>query len=679
MRKIFALPILILLLSTKVSAQSQQTFSVRGLTNAGVGAQFYIDFVPALIGPVPTGNPDPGDIRVIVPPFFAKLTPNQAIENLALLFNKEFRGNVLPGGSQNYSCALPPTVISGEPGYTGTLVFETPIPIVDVLSSLSDALPAGTSTTGGQSISWNPTILDNQIAINRSNPQGFNSVLRINGLDPTTNPFQTVELPLPSVLNLTFESGSNTNQPYTLFRGDTFVPGAIPTFLFDTIDVFESSLTGMPLPALIVVDGICVEPLTYNTGQNGVATLSVPLSPIGSSARAAIQAAITDPTGTPFNIDLTAAADLQFADGQEMPLNINQDGSIEVPFVLGSTFDFYGATYTSVFVHENGFVTFGQATSLPSGGKIIDPLTALGLEPAIFGMHGDWAGFAAVSGSKIFYREVGGVVRIKWGTPSLPISHEGVGDMGNFEIALALQSAQLTASQEGTTTPGNIFLSYGDLTPGTEAADFDNLIGILPGSSLSLLTDSLDFGEVFNATNAFDAILSQDAIFPPTSHLSIRGVAAAVSPPAYANGLALANRQFVLGTPGAPAAGYILRATNSKPDGITGVVPNAISVSALPLNIDIVGQFKHLTPIGGAAPQVFLEVIDFSSVQLPIVGVQDPLSLTAPLLPGFRLNEGLTVTVPASIPFGAGFTCDIRVDFGDGSSYFLPSAITITP
>ena len=48
------------------------------------------------------------------------------------------------------------------------------------------------------------------------------------------------------------------------------------------------------------------------------------------------------------------------------------DAALEVVFGLGFTFDFYGTTYTSVFLNTNGGLTFGEGSS--SWGALLDSL-----------------------------------------------------------------------------------------------------------------------------------------------------------------------------------------------------------------------------------------------------------------------------------------------------------------
>ena len=668
--------LLLLSLQVSVSGQFRTVFSVRGVTDTGVGFQMYLDFVPGFVGS-PPAIPDPGDVRIIFSPFSSSLPPNATGMKIISELNDAFRKDDQSAGSSAYGARLTKKVTRIERGFNASIEIISPVPLEQVFASNGLGQPPMNLVTGPPGASYNPTFRNEQILIDRASAQGQNARLFVNGFDPRDGPFQTIEVVLPSTLTLLIDSNANAIAPYSILTGDVFSPGAIPSFTGQDLDVVTFGPTNQVACFNRVFDGV--------TSAQSQDQLVIPVLSTGQAERVAVQIAVFDPTMVPFGLDFTAAADIQFADGQELPLQLSGDGSASVAFVPGSTFDFYGSTYTSVTIYENGFVTFGGPSTLPNGGKLIDPLAALADQPAIFGMQGDWDGGTGTN-TKIFYREIGGQARIRWGSDLSPISHLGRADQAQFEITLFLGSSQQIARQVGVTAPGTIFIDFGPLVESQGPGDFDNLMGILPGSNLSFVQSSFDLGEFTDSDSLFDALLSQDTADPLTtlSRLNVRGQSGPAALQRFNRGAALAERTFVFIPPDGVVPGYSSYALTPKEDQVLRLDQSTVSLANLPATIDVIGQFKYLTVAGLNAPLVEFTASPLQPTFVPtIVGVQDSrnevVGTALPLAPGFRDFEGLRLSIPSGLPFAAGTVLDVAVTFSSGLQFLLPGALTVLP
>ena len=121
------------------------------------------------------------------------------------------------------------------------------------------------------------------------------------------------------------------------------------------------------LPTIsVVMNGFTSLDPTETIGASGIAsrTLIFPGSMNAADASAAMQAVVGDPTSI-FGIRTTAACRMVLRSGFE-DLPLQDDDSIFVPFRSDFTFDFYGQSYTGVWVSSNGYINFEGPETMAS-------------------------------------------------------------------------------------------------------------------------------------------------------------------------------------------------------------------------------------------------------------------------------------------------------------------------
>ena len=246
------------------------------------------------------------------------------------------------------------------------------------------------------------------------------------GLGPTA---ATLVTDSPFVANLQGFPAS----PVMLLFG-TYVPSVFANFGF-SIDVAGVGPAGV---GQIVVNGW--DQPNPGTWTNAAGSLQIPaLIPacvIGAGGAAAcingaipnftVQGLTVDPTNQPFGVRSTGAAVCSVVNGytQFGLANLANDNALAYIFPQGFTFNYYGTTYTSCWVGENGYVAFGPA----SGAGFVGP-TVAGVRagpPSIMSCFSDLVSTApAAQNPRVYaqYSVVNGLSQIRFG-------HERLSEFG---------------------------------------------------------------------------------------------------------------------------------------------------------------------------------------------------------------------------------------------------------
>ncbi|MCA9322330.1 MAG: hypothetical protein KDB53_16430, partial [Planctomycetes bacterium] len=649
---------------------SRHFFGLVGSGTVGSGFQIYLDYAPAIAGTTPPVIADPGDLLVVVGPFAKAPTATALARAMIGAINDGFSRAAFPSG---YVAILPTVSVPGELVHNATVQVNSPISLVQTfVSGGSGALPT-TQVTSSVGNSINPTIIDLTPTVVMAHPGHPNAGLAVNGRDPRSDPFHVVEVSVPHAsVEVLLSSGGNATQNILVVLGETYAPGRFqaaaggangPTPSIDVYSPSQAASGGLT----VLLDGFSTG--LFRTGPTGLFSFDFPAVANVASSRVALQAMIQDPTNTPFFISVSAAVDIQFAEGFEQELSLGSDSS-ECVSLQNSQFRFYGADYSSLHVHSNGFVTFQGPSTLSTGyAHQIDPLGALAAEPAIFANWSDWDPTSSVDGVTV--RQFGGRFRVRWGSPENPIYHEltTTGDSpvgghipdgaGSFSLTLHTQVFSGMAHpprQTLRTTPGAIFIDFGEFSPATTLAQgvFDNVFGIQPGAGLAGPgVESSNLGVPQTANGPLGALLSQDLVVGgPMPRLSVLPVGQTSQ--RYHNGFALGGCGFAFFPPQGASAAYTSMATCARRNDVTRAEMPQLAVSNLPPWINLVGQFRYLSSSSpGALPaRVQLVGKDQSdqpiAVDLAILGVMTsgaglPGIPAVPLAPGYREFEGLRV------------------------------------
>lgn len=146
---------------------------------------------------------------------------------------------------------------------------------------------------------------------------------------------------------------------------------------------------------------------------------------------------------------------------------------------LGFSFPFFGVNYTALFVHSNGYATFGAASSFVNFNSpgatdlstVLDRM-AEGL-PRIAAL---WNDLDPTTGGGVFFNALPGRVLITWNA------------VPRFDAPGTSNAFQITLFPSGV-----IQLTYGSTgPPSTNPVLGGFLVGISPGNSLALFTTTLD-------------------------------------------------------------------------------------------------------------------------------------------------------------------------------------------
>ncbi len=524
---------------------------------------------------------------------------------------------------------------------------------------------------------------------------GPNAALTVQGETPSAHDpwLHDFLVGVPGSLSLRIFSGANTNQPLTLLTSftDPTVGGVIPTPWGGSIDL-GSLGAGIPADISVFGDGIGFttnpiwDALFVTDGGSGgtppAFRFDAGLHPAWAGIQVAFQAVVRDPAMPPFLLDNTEAASVHFALSQTVVPTTGDDGYQQVPFLPGFTFDFHGVTYSDVWVHANGFLTFGAPTSLPDGGATTDNMSAVNAEPAIFVGKGDWDP-TALSWTAPYYGPGGIVVTqlgpefsVEWGGVAAPfgggIVHSMLGDASDFSVHLELDDGQ-----GGNPRRGEFRLDMAHLGFQGFPANGNGLVGHTPGGAA--LT-----GGVFDRLlrTGFDTSGPGEA--QVEEHITYTLVPGRIgwdgmgSPRGY-NAYAVAwDQASVLFTPnavnGIPGSfGYATQSLGPIPlDIFLAITPATTSVTGGQV-LTLTGSFLGFDPAGTGAGTVVFDPMGAHGgpFPAPVLGILDnsgqsgPLSILNPVPGPHRDGQALQILVPL---LGGPGQYLVQVNFASGSS-----------
>lgn len=683
----------LLLLGSALSAQA--SFSFREDVAAATGVTIHLDFFPETftgLNQIPISTPAAlGDLVVSVAPLSPKSSLNFGSQ-VAAAINAGFRGNDAFSG---YSADVRRSLSPEGKTYDATIQISSPVSLKGAFITCPVVMgpPTMACRLGLTGIAFQPTAADISARVNLAHPGAPNAQMRIGGVDPAIDGLHRSEVLTGSPFAISFSSGTNSNAGIVLAVSSVYNPR---NFVLPGIGSLDIGLPGF-VDLTVAYDGIglTVNPIVstfFNTGTAGVFNFTVPTPASMAGQHMAMQAVLTDVTAPPLFLALTQASDVEFAAGQLATLATGDDGFVPVTFSAGSTFDFYGVTYSQAFVHADGFVTFGGPSGLTSTG-IIDPQAALSQQPAIFVNWSNWSPGTTVGG--VLLREFGAKARFQWGSAAAPVSHAGLGDQAVFGCTLVLNAApgstppsqsesidQLVANL--VPNAGTLFLDYDQLSlaPGGTLSDFDDLIGISPGLvPAPAAVPSLDLREAIELPMGPVPLVSQDdASVTASSSLLANGAAQR-----YRNGLSL--RGGVIGFHPVLAGGvtgYTTSSTDAKPDDVRGA-DAAVVHRLLPTILTLTGQFRFLFHGNGSAVNPTVTIVGNNSGATANVSMLILMGTgggsggipVAPPAPGYRNWEGLVVSVPPLTGFLLGETATMTVTFASGTAFPVATTFAV--
>lgn len=502
-------------------------------------------------------------------------------------------------------------------------------------------------------------------------------------VDPANH---NVDILVPGVFDMRINTNANPNIGLILLMSTLDPAGGnvFPTPWGGSLDI--GSPGASPGGIVPIGDGIglSVGPLDPFYGSNaGNALAGTPpqfilnLAANSSLAgtRMAFQAIVADPTQPPFSLDNTEAADANFRAGQVMTLTgLNFSTPAQIPFVSGNVFNFHGVSYTQLWVNNKGFVSFGGATSVPSGGYTIDTLNWLNSEPSIAAFMADWENAVAPEG--LLYEEIGTSVRIAWGDPSSNpsgLSHYYGSDINRFEILLELQDPSFSNPNDGQFSVNLI-----NIDPTATQQNGDGMLGHTPGGiaisggavngdlhAPTTVGPGMAQIEEHNATGQNASIVGFDGIGTPRHYNSMHswnGQSVTFTPTPY---LLIPGDQGYSSVASAPAA----------PDAV-GISPTGLDLAGIQV-VHLIGKFNGFNDPSGLGGTV---IFDPTGAALPgmVVGILDGSGQLAPAVPNtpstspFRDGEGLEIITPTFAGVG---TIDCQVNFFSGETFTFPVTI----
>lgn len=641
-----------------------RTVGVNGTTLAGTSFTMEIDASPSYVRTIDFVGLE------------TDYSPAAMAELMLLKINEDYRDNGKTGFVASNVNSRPE---SKE--FDSTYVITCTAPIVGIsvgmLGNPSVPIPRAPG------VAFNPNIItfdaNNPIPFQGPQPDQANATFSMNGEIPTFDLFRRVKVLTQTTVNFNVSSLPNVNQPL-LMMGGIFNPGAYQAPWGDFLDIGTYAGGAIPPDIQVIGDGITPQTIFdafFRTNSAGDFDINIFVTSNFAGVQGfAYQCLVLDPTNMPLALRLTNAVTPSFDTGQRFSFTPPSNGSVEVPFTPGFTFDFYGSTYSSAFVHEDGFLTFGAQGLL---GNAIDPNAALNGQPAIFVNWADWD----LAGSQIDVFQFGDEMRFSWGNQNLPITHNGEGDAAYFTSVLRLTRPTFTSLDAGGILLDHVQLDRVSLT------NNDAIVGITPGFGLDTNPVSRDLGGLRFGNGIQSSLLLQ--------HNSAGGFAsqlgvASGAPQIYHNGSGVAGRDLAFFPPnsaGIQANKPFAIPSNPNPDDVQGIVgPNTLSASGgAGQALLFSGYFRYLFS-GPTMAQVILDPIGaagFGPVPLQIQSIMDPQAIgfpvtSVPLQPGFRSFEGLNVVVSTALPPVGGSTLvDVLFIFGDGGTFLLPGAVNIMP
>ncbi|MCB9832734.1 MAG: hypothetical protein H6807_09690 [Planctomycetes bacterium] len=661
--------LLLCLLAAAATAPAQYTkiVGVSGTTSAGTSFTLEIDAAPSYVRTLD----------------FVNLPVEYSPVAMAQLLSETIQDDYYANGKTGFRAGKV-TSVEGEE-FDATFEIRCAAPInqirVGMLGNPNVPLPRAPG------VAFNPSITnydaDLPTPLLGPQPSHPNARFTINGQDPSTDFFRRARVRTNTVMNWRVSTGSNPNQWVTILGGP-YNPGILTANWGDYMDIGTLPYVGgLPGGIFVIGDGIFQTgggflSSFFQSDSAGNFDLSITVPPHFAGAHVGLQALVVDPTTTAPNLRFTNAIDVEFDEGQDFLITPPASGFVPVTFSAGRTFDFYGATYSGLFVHEDGFVSFGTPGAASTQ---VDPVLALGGSPAVYVNWADWD----LSASAIRVREFGSRLIIDWGDPGMPVSHQGDLDQAWFSAQFVLDRPLVTNADAGA-----ILIDLDELDP-MAAGGNDALVGISPGLGLDPMATAFDLGELpFGGATASAILYQSNRSGTAASDLSVPSG----GPPVYRNGSKLGRRDFGF-FPARPGAGPLSNRpfaipSAPNPEDLQAVVgQNALFLSGpggQPLLLS--GYFKYLfTNLSTIMPAVILDPTGSAGLGPYLLQIDGVLSTepslgglpNLPLVPGFRNWEGLRVSTPGQLPPVAPGPVDLAVSFGDGSVLTLPGAVQIMP
>ena len=421
-----------------------------------------------------------------------------------------------------------------------------------------------------------------------------------------------------------------------------------------------------------------------------------PTSESLAGSHIAFQSIFCDPTNLPFNLRITTAASCTFVLGKCRTALTGDDGNMNISFSSGNSFKFHGASYTSLNVHGNGYVTFGTPNTT---GFQIDPTTWISESPAIAGVYADWNPASGGPLDGVLYDELGTTLRIAWGDPATNstggIQHFGTADANMFDITMELyttnpalpanpNAAQFTVKTNVLDTSGGDVSRSGLFghTPGTNstaagavvlnpASSFDRYLlannGVVSGPGDAMI-EVHDLNGNTNAT-ALDADVAGSGVFRAYANAAIWS----------GNGVAY----IPLDPTG--AAGYLGTACGPVAKDVVGIAENVIDLTGG--TVSLIGKWENVdlttavltwcdpdgsvVAVAGNAAALGIKNSGNVTTMNPGADLPNPAPSTA------RDGECLSVLIPASTITGNG-TLKVDCD-GDGVNEFSFDLLVTMP
>ncbi|MEE9391541.1 MAG: hypothetical protein V3W41_03450, partial [Planctomycetota bacterium] len=452
--------------------------------------------------------------------------------------------------------------------------------------------------------------------------------------------------------------------PAGLTGVELIVDGNNPTSIPDFFAASDDGLPGL---------GILPEYLLVYSGGSNLAGVAF-----------AFQGIILDPSATA-GLDSTEVVDANFVLGTAIVAGTGDDGSFEVPFSFGNTFEFHGVSHTSAWVVGNGFMTFGAMTTMAFGGFNRDNVLWLNDQPSIAPSYGDWApgGIGMPSGPNnntgVLVEQVGNIANIVWGDPQVgEVSHFMDGDLNTFGATLTLN--------DGVDTNQGFFSIQWPLIDPAVTNEFGNgLIGHTPGAVIAGGAADQDLNNIdgSGAVGAANEAQFEEHDFAANAFSTIGGDGL---------GLRRSYNNFTINKAGrsidfipltttlAGDGGYLAlgdHLVNAQPDDATEfVASNSFTttggefraIGGVFLNFDA-GLGSVTFDPAGTQSGPFLAVVNgvYDDTGSSGFSIPNPDTLT------FRSGQGLEI-VTNPMP-GLSGAVDVLVDFGNGSTFTIQANI----
>lgn len=365
------------------------------------------------------------------------------------------------------------------------------------------------------------------VVLGQAQPNSASANMQWNANDPAfTGPYPLtlgVNAGAPLTLNITDSNGS---QPFLIIYGTLQTPGQT----VGTGNVLDVSLAA---PVSVLLNGVtdptgAQSPMNAFAFTNGAGNFDLftavpfnhPTGVLGLSG-GTFQAAVGDPAGLPISggITLTAATTINVTAVAPGTLPLGAEAQVAVSFQSGMTFSFYGQTYATMNVIDNGLIGFGDMSALLALGPNVNGATALGVStqilglasaiPANVGVHADWlTSLGGGTGSIQVIQDVNNQeVSVFW----INVTQSGTGGAPQESFSLKLY-------MDGhATSPGQVDIV--STSSATVLTNFARSCGISPGGSgtvsNSVVTTpgGVNLSGMTHTTTAFTAANTSDAIF----------------------------------------------------------------------------------------------------------------------------------------------------------------------